>query len=195
MAATTSQPAVSADFPRAGKTSGPVSAVSLSLCRASSGSSHPRSGDDPHGPGHGVRVSDWGARVSAQPTAPIFSAAIVPAARSTSRPADAAAVSGFAAPPAIRRCVGSSRANDAGGIVAAGRANAAARLLPPDRPLVSQKSHRPHARVNFHCPQKEEGAGGFRHHTGPPASFLRSPKRRQGDGFIPRWSGRSCAPR
>ena len=30
-------------------------------------------------------------------------------------------------------------------------------------------------RVRFHCPQKEEGAGGFRDRSGPPAPFLRSP--------------------
>jgi hypothetical protein len=191
MAATTSQPAVSADFQRARKASGPVSAVSLSLCRASSGSSHPRSGDDPHGPGHGVRVSDRGARVSAQPTAPIFSAAIVPAAKSTSRGPGAVPASGFAAGPAVRRCAASSSGNGSGGSDPLRCGISAATRPPAGRELVGSYRLRPLAGIEIHRPQKEEGAGGFRHHTGPPASFLRSPKRRQGDGSVPRRSGRS----
>ena len=68
-----------------------------------------------------ARVRLRGARVSAQPTAPIFFAAIVPAAKSTSRRPDAAPASGFAAPPAVRRCAGSSSGNDAGGSAAVRR--------------------------------------------------------------------------
>jgi hypothetical protein len=48
----------------------------------------------------------WDARVSAQPTIPDFSAAIVPAARSISRAPNEVPVSGFAAPAAVRLCGG-----------------------------------------------------------------------------------------
>ena len=195
MAATRSQPAVSADFQRAGKTSGSVSAVSLSLCRASSGSSHPRSRGDPHGPGHGMRVSDWGARASAQRTARIFSAAIVPVAISTSPGPGAVPASGFAAPPAVRRCAGLSSGNGSGGSDPSRCGISTATRPPAGRELVGSYRLRPLAGIEIHRPQKEEGAGGFRHHSGPPASFLRSLKRSQGDGSVPRRSGRSRPPR
>ena len=116
MAATTSQPAVSADSQGSGKTSGPEPALSLSLCRASSGSSRPRPGNASHGAGHRLRVSDSGVRGSApSPPRRFFLAAIVPAAMSTSRRPGAAPASGFAARPAVRRCAGSSSGNGSGG--------------------------------------------------------------------------------
>jgi len=135
------------------------------------------------------------ARVSAQPTKPNFSAAIVPVAKSTSRRPDAVPASGFAARPAVRRCVASSSGNGGGGSAPIGRGGDVAQRQRAGRELVDRYRHRPHPGIDFHCPQKEEGAGGFRDHSGPPAPFLRSSHRRPGDDSVPRRSGRSRAPR
>jgi hypothetical protein len=61
--------------------------------------------------------------------------------------------------------------------------------------LVDRYRHRPHTGIDFHRPQKEEGAGGFRDHSGPPAPFLRSPPGGEGDESLPRRSGHCGAAR
>jgi hypothetical protein len=121
-----------------------------------------------------ARVRPRSARVSAQQTNPDFFAAPVRGAKTTSRPPAGARVSGFAARPAARRCGGSSSGSDGGGSGPAARSGSERHAGAAGRELVDRYRHRPHAGIEFHRPQKEEGAGGFRDHSGPPAPFLRS---------------------
>ena len=109
-----------------------------------------------------------------QPTARIFFAAIVPAAISTSCGPGAVPASGFAARAAVRRCAGSSSGNGPGGSDPLRCGISTATRPPAGRELVGSYRLRPLAGIEIHCPQKEEGAGGFRHHTGPPAGMVKS---------------------
>ena len=139
-------------------------------------------------------VSHWDARASAQPTARIFFAAIVPAAISTSPGPGAVPASGFAAPPAVRRCAGLSSGNGSGGSDPS-RCSIGTATRPPAGPeLVGSYRLRPLAGIEIHRPQKEEGAEGSGTTLGPPLPFS-DPQTESGRWILPRRSGRSRPPR
>jgi hypothetical protein len=115
------------------------------------------------------------ARASAQRRIAPFFAANVRAVKNTSLRVGAARVRSFAAPPAVKRCVASSNANDGGdsALTGLGAADGPAPVAAPE--FVVAYGPRPCGTLFFHRPQKEEGAGEARHHSGPPASFRRFP--------------------
>jgi hypothetical protein len=198
MAATTRQPAVWPHSPWSRKASGPKPAVSLSLRRAASscGRRGPGPGNASCDAGHSVRLCDAGRRGSA-PSRQIGifllrSSRLRRALRAVSTQSLPAVLqSGLPSGVASRHRAGTAMAAArSSGVVAAPR-TAIARAVSWLTGIVI--GHTP--AIDFDRPQKEEGAGRFRDHSGPPAPFLRSPKRRQGDGSVPRRSGRSRAPR
>ncbi|MDX6607781.1 MAG: hypothetical protein QOD14_2321 [Solirubrobacterales bacterium] len=196
MAATTRQPAVSPDSPWSAKAAGPKPTVSLSLRPAASGGGRPGPANAPGDAGHGVPLCDVGRRGSA-PSRQIRifllrSARLRSALRALStQPLSAVLQPGLPSGVASRHRAGTAMA-------AARPSGGAATSRTADTRTVSWLTgivigHTP--AIDFDRPQKEEGAGRFRDHSGPPAPFLRSPKRRQGDGSVPRRSGLPRTPR
>jgi hypothetical protein len=173
VAAEARQPAVPQHGQRPGETPAPVLPVPVPLrptpARGESQGSQLHSARCP------VRVPDAGMRGSARSRGiAIFSAAIVPDAKSTSHPRSAAPVSGFVARLAVKPCGESSSASGAGGSghgAPSGRDRRAAVVV---HEFVAPYRHEPHDTVRMRLPREAEGAGGSRDRSGPPAPFLRS---------------------
>jgi hypothetical protein len=174
MAAKARQPAVPQHGQRPGETPAPEPSVPVPLrptpSRGQSQGSQPPSARCPgRVPDPGVRGSARSRRIA------IFSAAIVPGAKSTSRPRSGAPVNGFVARPAVKPCGESSSASGAGGSGRGVPDGSDQRTVVADREFVDPYRHEPHDAVRMRLPPEEEGAGGLRDRSGPPAPFLRSP--------------------
>ena len=125
-----------------------------------------------------------------------FFAASVPGAMKCIHTAPVAApASGFAAPPAVRLCVGSSNGNDAGGSALDKLGSDAAPIVAAGLEFVGRYFPRPRQCLRFIAPRRRKEREGFEHPSGPPLPFSNLASRRQGDEFVLRRSGVSRAAR
>jgi hypothetical protein len=125
------------------------------------------------------------ARVSAQPTVPDFLAATGPGVKSVSHPRSEARASGFAVPPAARRCGESSSGSGGGGSARGARAATDRRGGVVALELVDRYRRWRHVGVRIDCPGRRKGREGSGIAPGPPLPFSDPSHRRQGDESLP----------
>ena len=193
MAAKARQPTISSDPEWTGKASGSIPSVSLSMRRTSTRS--PRPGNAPCGTRFLLHMPGAGQRGSAPANESEFFCCDRPGceehfARTRRNPGRS-----IAADPAVRLCIGCSSENGCGESERSRRDDDHEQVRAAGPEFVGGYVPRPHDALRFLRPQREEGAGGFRDHSGPPAPFLRSSNGRQGDDSVPRRSGLSCTSR